>query len=372
MKIFKKLSVLLLSFLLMVLLWPPRILGAETADQYCSITDDSYNLYLHLHSDVYQTFKPTLNRLTQVAVIISAQNSGGTITLNVKKDTQVLATDSRSITSGAKQTIYFNSFSDLTVTPAQTYKIQLSVSGTETTVWNASNAYSGCYSGGEGFSDGAPIGAGRDFDFTTFGYNQETPAPQPPGDNGDTDQDNNGEQAGVDTSTNYGAAPAAITSTDIKAPTNLKAANTPSKDKPAVTLTWTKSATDKIDGYKVFRKEAGKDYGQIAQTEKTVVKFIDNNVTDGAKYTYMIRAYKGDAQSENSNEATITVSKKATKKSSSIISSFGDLISWKDPIFLAFFGAAAVAALGFLLWHLIWRRKNQEAITKKKNPFENR
>jgi len=103
-----------------------------------------------------------------------------------------------------------------------------------------------------------------------------------------------------------------------------------------------------------------------------VIKFVDSSVVDGGKYTYMVRAYKGSSQSENSNEAAITASKKSPKKSVLAVLSTGDLISWKDPIFLSFFGAAAITALGFLLWHLIWRRKNLETKNNNKNPFEER
>jgi hypothetical protein len=280
-----------------------------------------------------------MNQLTMVVVYI--KNASGTLDLFVREGetgavlTQIL---------GQPANEGWNSFdiTNINVTPGQKYSIYLNASeyGPQWS-YKASNTYAN----GRAYWDSNPDD-NKDFGFKTFGISTggTTPGTTPDSSTGTT-----------------GSAPSTNISSSIKTPTNVKAENSPTSTTAQIKVSWTKSATTDITGYKVFRKEEGKDYSQIGLVDKTKTEFLDSTVKDVTKYTYMVRAYKENLESENSNEATVTASKVSKKVYSAPILSNLEEINWTDPIFLAALGGSALAILGFTLWYLISRRKQKEA-----------
>jgi hypothetical protein len=103
-----------------------------------------------------------------------------------------------------------------------------------------------------------------------------------------------------------GAAPAA-TSTSIKQPTDLVAADVGADQGGSIKIDWKASITIDIDGYKVFRSiEESKNFKEIAKTEKTILTFTDNSAVIGQKYYYMVRAYKTTKESASTSTLSAT------------------------------------------------------------------
>ena len=332
---------------------PTKSVQAASADQYC--TPGAAWVAVAGHTSIYQTFTPTQNRLTRIGLWMEGDGDG-TVYLRLFHNTSVIGSGSRSEPDG--YALIYLDFNDLELTPNDSnYRISLTTGATNANLaWHRSGDDS-CSEGGHAYIDGEQ--KSYDFGFSTFGYtvggDEENGKEQPQ--NGETG-DEQTQQPGIDTTTNYGAAPSANVSTTIKPPTDVKAANN-STDEIAVKISWAESVTKDIDGYKVFRKTGDEEFGQIAQGEKTNTEFIDEEATKGTDYTYMVRSFKDNAESENSNEAFIAAGKKTASKILTPTSSEFK-IDWTDPMLLCFFGSAAIAVLVFLLWFLIHRRKLKE------------
>jgi hypothetical protein len=104
-----------------------------------------------------------------------------------------------------------------------------------------------------------------------------------------------------------GAAPAAPTAS-IKAPTELSVDDIPTDQGGAIKLDWKASTTSDIDGYKIFRSaEEKKGFAELAKTtDKAILTYIDSTAAIGQKYYYIVRAYKDDKESANSNTINAT------------------------------------------------------------------
>lgn len=104
-----------------------------------------------------------------------------------------------------------------------------------------------------------------------------------------------------------GVAPATSTTASIKAPTDLKI--TYDNDKSAVKLSFSKSATSDIDGYKIFRSEdRTKDFKEIGKTNKSTLEYLDlEKLTVEKTYYYFVRAYKGSDESASSSTVDIKI-----------------------------------------------------------------
>lgn len=78
-------------------------------------------------------------------------------------------------------------------------------------------------------------------------------------------------------------------------------------DLTEITLSWTDNS-DVEDGYIIERK-AGSDasFTVIDSLKGSGEEYKDQTVEQGQAYTYRIKAFKGKAESEYSNEATLTV-----------------------------------------------------------------
>ncbi len=339
---------------MMVFLFSPiKSAQAATADQYC--TPGAAWVAVAGHTSIYQTFTPTQNRLTRIGLWMEGDGDG-TVYLRLFHNTSVIGSGSRSEPDG--YALIYLDFDNLELTPGDSnYRISLTTGATNANLaWHRSSDDS-CLEGGHAYIDGEQ--KSYDFGFATYGYTQEEGGDEQKQEDDQQTGDEQTQQPGVDTTTNYGAAPSQNVSSAIKPPTEVKAENEPVDESPAVKISWKQSTTEDIDGYKVFRKSGEKEYGQVSQAEKAITEFADEKVTEKTDYTYMIRSYKSNEESENSNEAFITASKKKASKIS--IPSWPEFkIDWTEPIFLSAFGLAAVAVLGFLLWFLISRRKKKE------------
>ena len=99
-----------------------------------------------------------------------------------------------------------------------------------------------------------------------------------------------------------GEAPASTFDLSIKPPTKLIAKDFPNDSGDKIELSWQKSLSPDIEGYKIFRREEGQKFGKIAEASKDSERYIDSKVEKSKKYYYIIRAYKGKSESKSSNE----------------------------------------------------------------------
>ena len=75
-----------------------------------------------------------------------------------------------------------------------------------------------------------------------------------------------------------------------------------------VILNWDKSSTSGIDGYKVYRAvEERFPIELYIQLDDDILTFTDENVEEDKTYYYLIRAYRGDEESSDSNEQVVKV-----------------------------------------------------------------
>jgi hypothetical protein len=60
-----------------------------------------------------------------------------------------------------------------------------------------------------------------------------------------------------------------------------------------VSLTWTASFTEDIDGYAVYRSgEEGGDFEEVGKTTLETVTYLDESAREGITYYYYVTAYK--------------------------------------------------------------------------------
>jgi hypothetical protein len=108
----------------------------------------------------------------------------------------------------------------------------------------------------------------------------------------------------------FGAATATLLIADNAggSPQTVSLSGTASHD---VILSWTASATPDITGYAVFRgtTSGGESSTPLNSTPINGTSYVDENVTAGGTYYYVVTAIAADGvtQSANSNEATATV-----------------------------------------------------------------
>jgi hypothetical protein len=302
-----------------------------TMDQSNETVGTDGSLAIKAHQNIGQSFTPTMNQLTMVVVYI--QNASGTLDISIRQGesgtvlTQMLA---QPVING------WNSYdiSNINVTPGQLYSIYLDSSD-----FNPQWSYkdSNTYSNGRAFwSDTADDST--DFGFETFGLNSSTPS------GGTTPSDNS----------------------TIQAPTNLQAVNLPANNASQVKISWTKSTSTNIDGYKIYRKISGKDYEKIDQVDKNTYSYLDKNVVNGKEYIYMVRSYFGTVESEDSTTATITASANKKIYTAPAVSLNFNNISWTDPIMIIFYCVAGAAIIGFTIWFFIDRKKRKKILEEKK------
>ncbi|MCK4640962.1 MAG: fibronectin type III domain-containing protein [Candidatus Marinimicrobia bacterium] len=91
------------------------------------------------------------------------------------------------------------------------------------------------------------------------------------------------------------------TTVKIPTPTNLTSTII---DEQSVQLTWEDICTFEI-GYKVERKEEGGSFSEIAQLDKNITSYTDEGLIYGQRYTYRIKAYTENNESNYSNYASL-------------------------------------------------------------------
>jgi len=94
----------------------------------------------------------------------------------------------------------------------------------------------------------------------------------------------------------------------VEPPGKLLVKDNPNDDGGKISIMWQLSPQDEeIDGYEIYRSEAGSPFEKITYVERGTTRFVDANTQDGIAYRYQIAAVKNSevvAQSEISAEVT--------------------------------------------------------------------
>lgn len=268
MKILK--SLLLGVLILVFALFPLNfIAAAESQDQNdgCAAPTGGDLLSDVAKFPMYQVFAPTMNRLTKVRLLFGGTNTP-TITLTIKDMSGNSLGQTSSVVSAGW--IDFTFASTISLTSGLSYQIHLTREATALVSLNFCQP--GGYSGGYAVTGGVII-PDKDYNFQTYGYNQQPAASsQPPA--------------------------------TIEPPSNLEAEDAADDNGGKIKLSWNKSVTSGIEGYRIYRRsETEKDMEQVSEVAAKNLEYEDSGLENGQEYTYVVRAYKGDSESVDSNEA---------------------------------------------------------------------
>jgi len=316
----KKIIGLLFVFFLMVpifLLPATKVKAESSADIFCSFMDPAMFENVNNSGGYYQTFYPTKNRLTKVVLHLAAFMTDSTATMKLlSSDGTELASASQTVTGTnpvAPADYTFEGFS-VTITPGNKYQLVLIRSAGATLYWYKTTA---CAIQGNLYSNGTSW-PGADYVFTSYGYDEATPEP-----------------AGI-------AAPTSVAAEYVTATSKVK-------------ITWNKSSTTDIDGYRIFRSEQKtKDFTKVGTVDKGIYEYSDSEISASKTYYYYVRAYKGSDESENSNTATVTI---PAKKTTPITTAAKQTSSWW---LYAILGGSAALLIAFLIVYEIKFKKKWE------------
>lgn len=249
-----------------------------------------------------QSFKPTKTKLDKVQIELANVPGGATLSVAIRhKDWTTWDEGNMTTVSNQAITNGWNTFDfeDITVlvTDTDSYGIWVTCPDADTQ-WK--------YKGGPSEYDrGFAIWQSTDqvdwdYNFKSWGYN--------PASGGDSTPDGDSIPAATTGNTTAtGEAPSTATSASIAKPTALSATYSDEADSKGVKLAWTASATNDIDGYKVFRSDKeNSGYKKIGETKKAIVEFLDDTVVSATTYYYQVRAIKSTEQSASSNTASVT------------------------------------------------------------------
>ncbi|MCJ7829588.1 fibronectin type III domain-containing protein, partial [Patescibacteria group bacterium] len=270
----KKTKILfIIIFSLLFLALPLNSNGAtETQDQNdgCAAPTGGDSLSDVAKFPMYQVFAPTMNQLTKIRLLFGGVNTP-TIVLTLKDMSGNPLGQTSSVVSAGW--VDFTFASAISLTPSLSYQIQLTREATANISWNYCQP--GGYGGGYAVTGGVII-PDKDYNFQTYGYNQGSLSPSP------------------------------SSAVVISPPGNLKAEDVANDTGGKVKLTWDKSSTSAIDGYRIYRRqETEKDFTKVADVGAKFIDLEDTNLENGTLYIYVVRAYKGTNESVNSNEARI-------------------------------------------------------------------
>jgi len=269
----KKVIIIFATFLIIsFLIFPADINAAtEVLDQSdgCSSSTGSDSLGVVGNFPMYQVFRPNLNRLTKVRLTFGGSGTPSAKMIIKDMSGGTLYQVTRTIGAG---TYDFILGTPLELITGMQYQIHLDYISGSTLNWEYCQP--GVYSSGYAVTGGAAI-PDKDYRFSTYGYSI-APTPTP------------------------------TTSPDIEPPENLIAEDAPDDSGGRINLAWRKSETSGIDGYRIFRRlkeEDSEDAEQVAEVASSVLKYQDSVPENGVLYVYTARAYKGNDESTNSNEA---------------------------------------------------------------------
>ncbi|TSC90320.1 MAG: cell surface protein [Candidatus Berkelbacteria bacterium Licking1014_96] len=272
----KIIVIILISFFL----YPNLVYSSDSQDQSdgCAAPTGGDSLFDVAKFPMYQVFAPMMNHLTKIRLLFSSVNTP-TITLTIKDmGGNSLGQTSAIVSSGW---VDFTFASAVSLTSSLSYQIQLTREPTANATWNFCQPAG--YGGGYAVTGGVII-PDKDYNFQTYGYGQQ-PAPS-------------------------SQLPAAI-----EPPANLKAEDVVDDTGGKIKLTWIKSSTSGIDGYRIYRRsnddpsrlgesaEAETDFTKIADVGTKFLDYEDTNLENGMLYIYVVRAIKDTSESVNSNEA---------------------------------------------------------------------
>lgn len=338
---YKKVFFVIVLGILLVL--PLNIIkAADSADQSCDLSGGG-GLGQFQNDNSYQTFTPSLNRLSKVRLFLDGGGGGVPVTLKIYHGgTQIVNAGSQNSPLGTQALTW--DFTDVEVTPGDsTYRIWPQTDGGFVD-WII-DANPNCYTGGAGYRDG--VVQGHDFGFITYGWNYTAPAPaeDPVDDSNDGNPSDGNATNTTDSSTSTPTEETATTneeSTDqtsvaesednsntsdtIKAPTALKAIDVEKDKGGSVKLTWQASETQDITNYEIFRSAKEKEgFTSLGKVDKNILEFVDIKATVNKNFYYYVRAIKGDlsspasdtvkAKSLNNTPKTVTKNTTTEKKS---------------------------------------------------------
>ncbi len=321
-KVYKKfLPVLALSLLLSPFLTVPQKSHAlGNPDQYCSVgVAGSQTVVFTGNHSALQIFVPTKNTLDAVSLWLKTE-VGNTSQVRVSvidfTTEGLIAAKTQTVTNQGGWVTY--DFPD-TPMPPSIYVIYVeSLDMPNQASWKM--APRSCYSRGEALVGLYP-NADMVFGFAVYAYDSgsQNPPSNPPSQNPPANNAPPGSSApGNQNSTTSSGSPLGLLRGNGQppsrqtAPTILPPKNLGAKDKELdyggyIDLGWTASLTADIDGYKIFRRAEGDwEYVEILRLPKTFTKFTDPWAEKDKTYYYMLRSYKGNQESANSNIASAT------------------------------------------------------------------
>ncbi|MCX6811267.1 MAG: hypothetical protein NT039_01035 [Candidatus Berkelbacteria bacterium] len=322
--------------------------GEALAYQIDQHNDSSPLTPVNIHSFNFlaQTFKPKFPTLNLVTVYLGI-GGGQLVTIKLVRDSngQTILSSQQNINNAYSWVSMPAPGSGLAVTPGEVLKIEITTDS-RTMCWQVGE---NLYDRGEAYYGGTPQDS--DFYFRVYGT-PPPPATSSPGSSSSVAPLPSGTQ---------GAAPAATTDKSIDVPKNFKAADISNikNNEPKVKLTWDRSETSDVDGYRIYAKDDSSQFGLVTEINKDTNEYEDINVSFDKKYTYMVRAFRNNAESDSSNEATVT-----PNKAGKSLKTFGfisdNTLLWKQWHFWALV-ALLLAIIAFVTWYIVDRMKRKKA-----------
>lgn len=282
-------------------------------DQACTYNNDETAYTPIRNNDSFgQTFTvSTIAKLTTVKLYLSAfpGDFDGSVQVTITRISDSHVFPGPSLNFGSNHMLYpwedwysfqFGALAP-DVTPGQKYRINIiNTSANWQQVFAIDNnlGYLNCNTSGAATESG--VEKDYDFLFQVIGY-----LPESTGGNNNTGSNSITPTGSSSVSTR----PASTTSATIKAPTNLAVIY--EADKKDAKLTWGKSATANITGYRVFRSEQKTTgFSKIGEIKNNIFEYADaNNLIAEKTYYYFVRAYKGSLESASSNTAELAIPK---------------------------------------------------------------
>lgn len=263
----------------------------------------------------YETFVASYDHITKISVY-AAVWPNETLTISLLDNSGTLLLQKSLAADGNKwYTATWGEGFNLTI--GNTYRIMLTATGAGSNWLYSEN--DSCNPTGSAYG----ISPAIDFNYIAYGYNNEI-ITIGPGTSGNTTEPANNTSS--ETTANTSSTTTA-TSQDLNISTTPVATTTSSIVNPSmfngqyldeskfVKLTWAKSTTASIDGYRIFRsEEETTNFQKIGQVKKDVLEFSDTGITEGKKYYYFVRAYKGSTESASSETINVVISNQAASE----------------------------------------------------------
>ena len=95
--------------------------------------------------------------------------------------------------------------------------------------------------------------------------------------------------------------------TGVLAPRLLNHEITTEGNQYEVQLAWSKSETENITGYIIFKNVGDAEYSELSRLDQSVTRFGDNRVEHGKTYNYYVVAYSGSSQSGRSPVSSVSI-----------------------------------------------------------------